>query len=180
MESPYDILGITSTADTEEIKRSFRSLAKQVHPDMPGGSCKQFEKIRLAYEFLSDEKLRKDYDQQVKRKLAKEQEEKTRQRIYPIDVATKLEIILAWSTEKPSFNTSFTNSCLNQLAEGRELSDRQINSIENIIIRFGIDLERWLDDEEREKYLNKYFDKCMKENEMENKEADFSGFEPRS
>ncbi len=159
----YDELGISNLADNDGIKKSFRDLAKIFHPDMPNGDKHKFERIREAYEFLSNEKLRKDYDQQIKRKLAEEQEEEERGRVYPIDIETKIEIILAWSTEKASFNPSFVNSCLNQLAEGKQLSSAQINSIENIIVRFKVDLDRWLDDEERDKYLQKYFDKAMKD-----------------
>jgi curved DNA-binding protein CbpA len=57
----YDILEVSSTADLDEIKAAYRRLSTQVHPDR-GGSGALFRLVREAYETLSDENLRAEYD----------------------------------------------------------------------------------------------------------------------
>jgi DnaJ-class molecular chaperone len=61
----YDILGISQNATQEEIKKSFRNLALKYHPDKNKNSeesKQKFMKIIEAYEVLSDEHSRRDYD----------------------------------------------------------------------------------------------------------------------
>ena len=61
----YKTLGVEKNASDEEIKRAFRKLAKQYHPDInkePGASEK-FKEIGEAYSVLSDPTKRKQYDQ---------------------------------------------------------------------------------------------------------------------
>ncbi|MBE6148696.1 MAG: molecular chaperone DnaJ [Firmicutes bacterium] len=61
----YETLGVSKDASDEEIKRSFRKLAKQYHPDInkePGAEAK-FKEIGEAYAVLSDPQKRKTYDQ---------------------------------------------------------------------------------------------------------------------
>lgn len=61
----YETLGVSKDASDEEIKRSFRKLAKQYHPDVnkePGAEAK-FKEIGEAYAILSDPNKRKQYDQ---------------------------------------------------------------------------------------------------------------------
>ena len=57
----YDILELSSTADLDEIKAAYRRLSTQVHPDR-GGSGALFRLVREAYETLSDDNLRAEYD----------------------------------------------------------------------------------------------------------------------
>ncbi|XP_001950907.1 dnaJ homolog shv [Acyrthosiphon pisum] len=61
----YDILNVPRSAKQNHIKSAFRKMAKQLHPDKnqddPEASEK-FSKLRNAYEVLSDERMRKDYD----------------------------------------------------------------------------------------------------------------------
>lgn len=61
----YEILGITKTATQEEIKKAYRKLSLESHPDRNNGSdesTEQFKKISNAYETLGDEDKRKIYD----------------------------------------------------------------------------------------------------------------------
>ena len=61
----YEILEVTKEASLEEIKRSYRKLAKKYHPDLnPNNSEaeKKFKEINEAYEVLSDEEKRARYD----------------------------------------------------------------------------------------------------------------------
>lgn len=59
----YDILGIGKTASPDEIKKAFRRLAVQHHPDKAGGDETKFKEINEAYEVLKDPEKRKRYDQ---------------------------------------------------------------------------------------------------------------------
>jgi molecular chaperone DnaJ len=58
----YKILGVSRNASQEEIKKAYRKLAHQYHPDKPGGDEKKFKEINEAYQVLSDEKKRAMYD----------------------------------------------------------------------------------------------------------------------
>ncbi len=62
----YDILGVARDATVEEIKKSFRRLARQYHPDLNPGDKQaeeKFKDINEAYEVLSDTAKRAQYDQ---------------------------------------------------------------------------------------------------------------------
>jgi molecular chaperone DnaJ len=62
----YEVLGVGKDAGTDEIKRAFRKLAKQYHPDMNDGdktSEAKFKEVNEAYEVLSDADKRARYDQ---------------------------------------------------------------------------------------------------------------------
>lgn len=61
----YEVLGVKKDATDEEIKRSFRKLAKQYHPDVnkEPGAAEKFKEIGEAYSVLSDPNKRSQYDQ---------------------------------------------------------------------------------------------------------------------
>jgi len=62
----YEILGVPRTAKDDEIKKSFRKLARQHHPDVAKDKKKseeKFKEINEAYEVLSDPAKRKKYDE---------------------------------------------------------------------------------------------------------------------
>lgn len=58
----YDILGIAKNASKDEIKKAYRRLAHKFHPDKSQGDDKKFKEINEAYQILSDEKKRNEYD----------------------------------------------------------------------------------------------------------------------
>lgn len=65
MKDLYSILGVAEGADADTIKKSYRKLAKQYHPDATGGDKKKterFKEIGDAYAVLSDPKKRQEYD----------------------------------------------------------------------------------------------------------------------
>ena len=62
MENFYQILNVPEDAELEEIKKNFRKLAKQHHPDISKGSDEHFRKISHAYKVLSNAEARNDYD----------------------------------------------------------------------------------------------------------------------
>ncbi len=57
----YETLGVAKTASPEEIKRAYRKLASQHHPDK-GGDTAKFQQIEEAYRILSDPQKRAEYD----------------------------------------------------------------------------------------------------------------------
>jgi molecular chaperone DnaJ len=60
----YEILGVSKQASADEIKRSFRNLARKYHPDVnrEPGSAEKFKEINEAYQLLSDQQKRRQYD----------------------------------------------------------------------------------------------------------------------
>jgi curved DNA-binding protein len=58
----YKTLGVSKTASQEEIKKAYRKLALQYHPDK-GGDVAKFKEVNEAYQILSDAQKRSQYDQ---------------------------------------------------------------------------------------------------------------------
>ncbi len=58
----YDVLGVDKGATKEEIKKAFYKLASKYHPDKKGGDEAKFKEVNEAYQVLSDDKKRKEYD----------------------------------------------------------------------------------------------------------------------
>ena len=61
MADHYQTLGVSKTSTPDEIKKSYRKLASQHHPDK-GGDTATFQKIEEAYRILSDPQQRQQYD----------------------------------------------------------------------------------------------------------------------
>src|SRR5208337_485054 len=62
----YDILGVSRSASGEEIKAAFRKMARKFHPDATKNdpkSTERFKEAQEAYEVLSDQGKRKNYDE---------------------------------------------------------------------------------------------------------------------
>jgi len=61
MQNPYQTLGVEHTASADEIKRAYRKLASQHHPDK-GGDKTRFQEIQSAYDTLTDPNKRAAFD----------------------------------------------------------------------------------------------------------------------
>src|SRR3954467_4113234 len=59
----YKVLGVQESATDKEIRRAYRKLAKENHPDANPGKEERFKEISAAYDVLSDEEKRKSYDE---------------------------------------------------------------------------------------------------------------------
>ncbi len=62
----FNVLGVSRTADSKEIKQAFRKLARKYHPDVNSGdqaSEEKFKEVNEAYEVLSDPEKRRKYEQ---------------------------------------------------------------------------------------------------------------------
>src|SRR5271156_6317562 len=62
----YETLGVSRTAKEDEIRKTYRKLARKYHPDLNPGdksSEERFKKVQEAYDILSDPKKRQVYDQ---------------------------------------------------------------------------------------------------------------------
>lgn len=58
----YSILGVSKNASAEDIKKAYRKMAHQHHPDKAGGNEAKFKEVNEAYQTLSDTKKRQHYD----------------------------------------------------------------------------------------------------------------------
>ncbi|KAM5450996.1 hypothetical protein MaudCBS49596_004107 [Microsporum audouinii] len=73
---PYEVLGIPSTAQTAQIRTAYKKLALKFHPDkiqdesLREKGTVEFRKIQEAYEFISDESKRAQYDQKKRAEAA--------------------------------------------------------------------------------------------------------------
>jgi DnaJ-class molecular chaperone len=65
-EDPYKVLGVARDAPDEEIRRAYRKLAKQLHPDLNpanrSAAEERFKKVSAAYDIVGDPEKRKQYD----------------------------------------------------------------------------------------------------------------------
>ncbi|MFA5319105.1 MAG: DnaJ domain-containing protein, partial [Candidatus Paceibacterota bacterium] len=59
----YKTLGVEKKASKEEVKKAFHKLAHKYHPDKQGGDEQKFKEINEAYQILSDDNKRAQYDQ---------------------------------------------------------------------------------------------------------------------
>jgi len=59
--TPYEVLGVSPTASQDELRRAYRRLLRQTHPDV-GGSAESFHSVQIAWERVGDPASRAEYD----------------------------------------------------------------------------------------------------------------------
>ena len=72
--NPYQVLGVSQTADEDTIKKAYRKAAKECHPDTHPGDKRaeeRFKEIGEAYRILSDKQKREEYNARAAQKEQK-------------------------------------------------------------------------------------------------------------
>ena len=65
---PYEVLGVARSASEDDIKKAYRKLARQFHPDRNPGDKQaetKFKEVQEAYDLVSDKEKRAQYDQLI-------------------------------------------------------------------------------------------------------------------
>lgn len=68
-QSPYEVLGVDPAASHDELRRAYRRLARETHPDL-GGSAARFNAVQLAWERIGTPEARAAFDRAVYRPAA--------------------------------------------------------------------------------------------------------------
>ena len=70
MNNYYEILGVSKDATQDDIKKAYRKLAIQYHPDKNPDGDEKFKQIAEAYDIIGDESKRRDYDNRLNNPFA--------------------------------------------------------------------------------------------------------------
>jgi DnaJ-class molecular chaperone len=109
----FAILGISSSASTDEIRAAYRRLAKEFHPDHYAGGNEAFREIQEAYSVLGDVQRRQKYERQISRKSVRTTVKRTTYHPEPlipeqesIDIG-EISPVRSFQTFTPSFDEIF-------------------------------------------------------------------------
>jgi molecular chaperone DnaJ len=113
-ENFYQVLGVQENATQDEIKKSYRNLAKENHPDA-GGDEDKFKKISVAYDDLGDESKRREYDAKRKNPFGNHDNyedmfsnmfgsRKTRQTVHTTNITVSIGVLDSYKANKHSLS----------------------------------------------------------------------------
>ena len=124
MKTLYEILEVSENASKEIIEKAYKVLAKKYHPDLQAEGDKQeaekkMKQINEAYEVLSDEEKRKEYDLKLTQERSKEEVQKQSQTEYYQNQYTQ-----PYQTQ-PMSEKEYREALKRQYQERREEQERQ-------------------------------------------------------
>lgn len=125
MKNYYSILGVASTATAETIKKAYRKLAKENHPDVnPGDRVaeEKFKTVGEAYAILGDEKKRAAYDK-TRVKSRRTSATSSRKRTTPVGAVDFEEMMR-------NFSESFSSDSIKTEAENTTVKKDPFHSEE--------------------------------------------------
>ena len=108
----YQVLGVESTATSEEIKKAYRKLSKKFHPDVNGGDPyfeNLFKQIQHAYEVLSDVNQRNEYDR-VQRRSSEQNSREYYDREDPVIHFFQVDQMLFYSGDELEFSWNVSHA----------------------------------------------------------------------
>ena len=109
----YKILGVARNATADAIKKKFRKLAKEHHPDTNAGNKKSEDKFKIiseAYEILGDEKKRQAYDRQTPQGQPRRARTSSRRRRSQRDEKSRYGYGFSESGKRTEYREPFTES----------------------------------------------------------------------
>lgn len=148
MSTLYEILEVSENASKEVIEKAYKVLAKKYHPDLQAAENKAAAEIKMkqindAYDILSNEIKRKEYDAQLERKR---QEEKQNQ-----------EEKIVYQSAAPNVNINNTSQNDNLSEEERRYRDIQRRRYEENLKKEQEKIKKQMEKNMQEEYENAYY-----------------------
>jgi molecular chaperone DnaJ len=113
VESYYDILNIPETSSIEDIQKAYHKLAIKYHPDKSHSDANDFNRITKAYEILSDEEKRKEYDRKFEISVPRDQigsDLRVSIKVKAIDIAHGIRKAIVIKRKEPCLQCAGTGS----------------------------------------------------------------------
>lgn len=130
----------------DEVKKRYKILSKRLHPDTGGDETimkeinEEYDKKSKNFNFDFNFKSKTtDFKKNWKRHSPSPEPEDD-----SVDYKEKVLGVLAWADKHPSFDVEFLDSLFSKLENGIKLTPKQKKAVDNIIIKFKINLTEWI------------------------------------
>ncbi len=152
VQNLYQVLGVTTHATFDAIRKAYRYKAKSAHPDQ-GGSKEAWERLQLAYTVLSDPNQRKEYDRsgEIPDQDAVKPEEERRVKVLHLINRLIRETLLAEGRDILALD--IPKEMIKGLGETRQKIEAQITRCNKLEKRAIITLLRWKKKTEGENFV---------------------------